>query len=466
MGRPLLLRGARRPAGAAIAVALLVALSGGLAITADAGAASPAPFVFTTALPNPTVLPTGRVFAAGATMPDGAQSVLTGGQSPGGANLADTWTFTTAAGWAPRCGTTTPATDPCPVGARIGAGAGTAPGGVLVYGGFPESIGDSPLEDAWQWDGTQWQRACDECGPGPRGLMAMAGNGTQVVLFGGLGESGGLEDTWVFDGTDWTQTCGPGARPGIPMCGLTARLGASMAWDGTQFVLFGGGDPGADATPLDDTYTFDGTSWTKVCGTSAVGAACGPPGREVAAFSFAPHPDPALQGAFLAQGGDLFGGGESGGTQSLLRDAWFWHAGTWSRLAAPWDGPPATWTSEDDGPPPGDYPLIGTAMARPDECQVLYAAAGVGVASLVPYGYLGGRDLTGAGTPSPCTVTPVTTTTTTAVAAGTTTAATIANTGPGATARRLLIGLGCLAVGGTCVVGARRRARRLRAECT
>jgi hypothetical protein len=459
--------GSRNAAAAAIVAVLL---AGALLVGAGPAAAAPPPFVLTSSHPAPTVQPPARVFTTGATLPDASASLLVGGQVPGGEGTADAWTYRATTGWAAECGTSSPATGPCPTGDRSGAASATGPGGVIVYGGTrgafdplahggPGPLGaqgpSNALADTWRWDGTTWTQVCDTCAPGTRAFAAMAGNGTTVVLFGGLGPDGPLDDTWVFDGTTWSNPCGSTRL--IP-CGPPGLMASSMAWDGTRFVLFGGaGAPdGPDGTtPVDDTWTFDGSKWTKVCGTSDGGTACGPPAREAAAFTFAAHPDLALQGAFLAQGGDLFGGGD----QSLLRDGWLWHDGAWSVVTTPWDGPVVAWGDGDGGPPPGDWPLLGVAMARPAECQVLYSAAGLSTGGFVPYTYLGGRDLTGDGVPDPCPAT--TTSTTTVLVAGTTTVPTIARTGPDTAVKSAVIGLGALAIGAACIVGGR-RARRSR----
>jgi hypothetical protein len=83
----------------------------------------------------------------------------------------------------------------------------------------------------------------------------MVALGNQVVLFGGQGGgSAYLNDTWTFDGTSWTQVSARNLPPG--------RYGASMAALAGEVVLFGGFAGGGGA--LGDTWTFDGTSWTQV----------------------------------------------------------------------------------------------------------------------------------------------------------------------------------------------------------
>jgi hypothetical protein len=86
-----------------------------------------------------------------------------------------------------------------------------------------------------------------------------------------------------------------------------------MAYDPVsgKIVLFGGGDA---AHVLHDTWTFDGTTWTKVKTPAS------PPGRAAAAMAF-DQPSGKLV---------LFGGIN---TQHLLHDTWLWDGATstWSK---------------------------------------------------------------------------------------------------------------------------------------
>jgi hypothetical protein len=89
--------------------------------------------------------------------------------------------------------------------------------------------------------------------PRPRYNFALAGDDAQkqVVLFGG----GGLGDTWTWDGTSWTKR--------FPAHSPSPRSYPAAAYDaGTgQFILFGGLDGGTRYT---DTWTWDGTDWTQL----------------------------------------------------------------------------------------------------------------------------------------------------------------------------------------------------------
>src|SRR5207249_2022981 len=71
-----------------------------------------------------------------------------------------------------------------------------------------------------------------------------------VVLFGGTARHGALGDTWTWDGSTWTKQA--------PKTSPPARFGASMAYDAAtgNVVLFGSfSAPG-------DTWTWDGWTWT------------------------------------------------------------------------------------------------------------------------------------------------------------------------------------------------------------
>jgi hypothetical protein len=241
------------------------------------------------------------------------------------------------------------------------------------------------------------------CGPTGRFFPAVGGNGDQVVLFSGIGTGGILDDTWVFDGTTWTQTCGNGTAV---TCGPQGVAGGAIGWDGTQFVLFGGTPFGESdgVPPVDDTWTFDGTTWTQVCGSS-ISQPCGPAARSIASAAFQKAADASNQGLVMGGGGNLFSGSE----QTLQRDAWMWRSGSWTQLPTPWDDTPVSWIG-DAQPAPGTGPLIALLAGRPASCQVLMVGqnpTGSGATfSLQPQTYTAGWDLDASGAPSGCTADP------------------------------------------------------------
>ena len=136
-------------------------------------------------------------------------------------------------------------------------------GKVVLFGGNAPGL----LGDTWTWDGAVWQQLSIP-GPSARQFHAMAYDPirAEIVLFGGWAPLTG--DTWVFNGTSWSQrvVAGPGAR-----------LDAKMAWDPTRsaIILHGGNtDASACGQPLNDTWSWNGTSWAQVTATGGPGS-CG-----------------------------------------------------------------------------------------------------------------------------------------------------------------------------------------------
>jgi hypothetical protein len=107
-----------------------------------------------------------------------------------------------------------------------------------------------------------WIRKGPTTVPPARQLEAVAYDAAhkRVVMFGGTNASSGafasgaLGDTWTWDGSNWTKM-NPSTSPG-------ARFGSGMAYD-AQFgkvVLFGGSNQGNSF--LNDTWTWDGSNWS------------------------------------------------------------------------------------------------------------------------------------------------------------------------------------------------------------
>jgi hypothetical protein len=142
----------------------------------------------------------------------------------------------------------------------------------------------------------------------------------QVVLFGGrLGTTTNLSDeTWVWDGTSWTQLS--------PVTSPPARWRASMAWDpiGQRVVLFGGQPVTGGA--MNDLWAWDGTDWSELTPSGSP-----PSARGSAGFAFDP-----LREALV-----LFGGTTPSG---VVNDTWLFADNTWTQLQASggWGGCAAT----------------------------------------------------------------------------------------------------------------------------
>lgn len=480
--------GARRHrrAGAAVVITgVLVALVG-IAVPVPAAPAMPA---WHTVEASP-LSETPRLFTHLATLPAGQTALLYGGwhdpDLAGGGARADTWTWDAEGGWVPRCGTTRAgATEPCGPGTRFLGGIASLGAGPLLFGGIADADefeADAIAGDLWQWNGSGWSQLCDTatCGPGPRIGVAMAGHGTQAVLFGGLGPGGLLGDTWVFDLMSkggWRKVCGD-----PDPCGPQPRFGAALAWDGTRFVLFGGGDTRTEA--FDDTWVFDGSGWQQVCGTPDP---CGPAPRELAGATGFIDAAGDVDGVLLVGGGHFFVDPERVPKSVAYRDVWRFQAGgdgtaaaagSWSRVGAGWPDTPISWLPDDDSHPVSeDAPLVPVVTALPTACQMLMHGVRVPAKEFVPrtdpWAYDRGEAGT-CGVPT-TTTTPSTTTTTTAAPTTTTTPAvvplsevagtgtetsTLARTGPGVVRVTTVMGLALVAVGAAMLGAPRVRRRR------
>jgi hypothetical protein len=133
-----------------------------------------------------------------------------------------------------------------------------------------------------------------------------------VVLFGGGNGCAypayRYNDTWVFSAkTGWSQI--------FPATSPSPRQGAGMAYDPTTgtVLLFGGFD--VNDVDLNDTWTWDGTTWTQQFPPVS------PPAREIDTQGLTHDP---LTGTVLMFGG--FDGTNS--TVKPLQDTWEWNGKT------------------------------------------------------------------------------------------------------------------------------------------
>jgi hypothetical protein len=180
----------------------------------------------------------------------------------------------------------------------------------VLFGGR-DPVTQAFLADTWIWNGSDWRLKSPSASPPARYLHSMAYDGAEkrVLMFGGYNSSGGpgiipcLGDTWEWDGATWVQRQPISSPPG--------RCLAVMAYDRlhSRVVLFGG-LPDNWGGPLDDTWTWDGTTWTNA------NPAQRPPAIDGAAMAF----DPKLGAAVLF-------GGEGNETPP---GTWLWNGVTWA----------------------------------------------------------------------------------------------------------------------------------------
>lgn len=160
--------------------------------------------------------------------------------------------------------------------------------------------------ETWEWDGERLAKA--RVASQPRGLgVAMAYDWArrEVVMFGGAAGPV-LDETWTYDGTSWTLRQ-PATKP-------PARLFGSMAYDVVRqrVVLFGGRD---GSNLLNDTWEWDGRNWTRR--TTAIA----PPARFAHQMAY----------DLVRRRVVLHGGGGTGTTP--LPQTWEWDGTNWSVAA-------------------------------------------------------------------------------------------------------------------------------------
>ena len=196
-----------------------------------------------------------------------------------------------------------------PVGRNFAAvGYDTVRGVLVVQGGV---AGDETLSDTVEWDGTSWDVASADAGPGPISAAAMAfhPNAGVMVLYGGGGVEPGGGETWTWDGTTWTLVAQDGPEP--------PRWPAMFAYDLMldEIVLYGGHqviDPGGPPS-VADTWVWDGSAWRLAESGSA-------PGALVNSGGFF---HPGLGRLVLVGGSDM---------EAPSGSAWAWTGQTWEQL--------------------------------------------------------------------------------------------------------------------------------------
>jgi uncharacterized repeat protein (TIGR02543 family) len=167
------------------------------------------------------------------------------------------------------------------------------------------------LSETWIWDGNDWTQKIPVHHPAGRAWQAMAYDAArgQTVLFGGVDEDQMIiyGDTWVWDGADWTQKAPAHAPP--------ARFSQAMAYDATRqtVVMFGGANSTLEASPMNDTWLWNGTDWAQQSPATV------PPAR---AYSELMAYDPTHRQTLL------FGG-------AGRDDTWVWDGTNWLQQTPP-----------------------------------------------------------------------------------------------------------------------------------
>jgi cysteine-rich repeat protein len=128
---------------------------------------------------------------------------------------------------------------------------------IVLFGGLVN--GTMVANDTWVYDGVRWQQRVTTVAPSTRNRAALTYDSKRkrVVLFGGFnGDS--LDDTWEWDGVTWVQQ--------MPVVHPSPRTPTAMAFDAKQGVTLIAGGYDIDGLPIEptDTWTWDGTTWTRL----------------------------------------------------------------------------------------------------------------------------------------------------------------------------------------------------------
>ncbi len=128
--------------------------------------------------------------------------------------------------------------------------------GVAVLHGGRMSSGVSP--ETWEYDGSAWTLRTSLGLPSRRGhAMAYDSARGVCVQFGGMNFLDQINgETWEWNGTTWTLAATTGPSP---------RTDHRMVYDSARkvTVLFGGNDPNVPFSNRNDTWEWNGLTWTQ-----------------------------------------------------------------------------------------------------------------------------------------------------------------------------------------------------------
>jgi hypothetical protein len=180
----------------------------------------------------------------------------------------------------------------------------------VLFGG--DGTGRERLNDTWEYNGLDWTQIQPAQSPPGRvniqGAIAFDSQRNRTVLFGGLSAAGYRNDTWEYDGVNWTQRA-PSVSP-------PARDSHAMVYDPLRhvIVLFGGYSGNPSNLYLNDTWEYNGSSWTQVNTSQS------PSGRNHHAMVYDTQRHVVL----------LFGGRSAADPQ--LDDTWEYNGSNWTQL--------------------------------------------------------------------------------------------------------------------------------------
>lgn len=202
-------------------------------------------------------------------------------------------------------------TDPGPLSAQ-GMDFDVSRSEAVMFGGHTDfsAFGGGTRNNTWTFDGTDWTLMAPATSPSPRTYIELVYEdvGDTMLMFGGApawNTGTAFDETWVWNGTTWTQK--------FPFTVPHDRWGHGLAYDAgnVEYVMFAGT---YSTTQLADTWTWDGTNWT------LKSPAHSPPGRIWAAMKY----DPVNAVVVLYGGVTTFG--------VDFDDTWVWDGTDWTEV--------------------------------------------------------------------------------------------------------------------------------------
>jgi hypothetical protein len=175
----------------------------------------------------------------------------------------------------------------------------------VVFGGYDSSW--MLVDGVFEFDGHAWQERSSQLQPPSRTRYSLTFDPYRnvTVLFGGSRSTSGhgsLNDTWEWNGSSWT----PRITANAPSPRIEHAAVFDMAWG--HIVMFGGYDAGLRNPTYGDTWIYDGADWTQV-------QTYGPSPRHGHAMAYSYHEGRTV----------LFGGMN----YYLFDDTWTWDGRHW-----------------------------------------------------------------------------------------------------------------------------------------
>ena len=223
----------------------------------------------------------------------------------------------------------------------------------LMFGGQSANGGlaSTPLNDLWSWDGDRWTLLAGSPPPGFTAFGMVYDAARSVVIVVGANQATDTNvETWEWDTATWHKISTSNAP--------VARRSFVMAYDPTRGVTVLAGGETFAASPVNDTWEYDGTQWRQIAITTPelddAGAAFDPATAKVIAYGghglattwsytgaawtntgvVTPGVLAGIQLAGdFASGKVVMYGGDTGSGASAR--TWLWNGSSWSNVNAP-----------------------------------------------------------------------------------------------------------------------------------